>query len=96
MEYPKTNPRLMKKLFYILLPLALLSASLMAQVNAPSVSTFDEIFQSGSSDESAGDDPGGMDSANPGDVPVDGGLSLLLAAGAVYGGRRLYQKKEKG
>ena len=28
-----------------------------------------------------------------GDVPVDGGLSLLLAAGAAYGGRRLYRKK---
>ena len=24
---------------------------------------------------------------NPGDLPVDGGISLLLAAGAVYGGR---------
>ena len=26
----------------------------------------------------------------PGDIPVDGGLSLLLATGAAYGGRRLY------
>ena len=26
---------------------------------------------------------------DPGAVPVDGGLSLLLAAGAAYGGRRL-------
>lgn len=26
---------------------------------------------------------------NVADVPVDGGLSLLLAAGALYGGRRL-------
>ena len=25
----------------------------------------------------------------PGDIPVDGGLSLLLAAGAAYGARRL-------
>lgn len=30
------------------------------------------------------------------EVPVDGGLSLLLAAGAAYGGRRLYRKKGKG
>ena len=30
-----------------------------------------------------------------GDVPVDGGLSLLLAAGAAYGGRRLYRKAAK-
>ena len=34
-----------------------------------------------------------------GDVPVDGGLSLLLAAGAAFGGRRLYRqgaKKRRG
>jgi hypothetical protein len=30
-----------------------------------------------------------------GDVPVDGGLSLLLAAGAFYGGRRLHRKVTK-
>lgn len=37
------------------------------------------------------DDP--MDTENgpaPGDIPVDGGLSLLLAAGAAFGGRRLH------
>jgi hypothetical protein len=28
-------------------------------------------------------------STDPADVPVDGGISLLLAAGAVYGARRL-------
>ena len=28
-------------------------------------------------------------------VPVDGGLSLLLAAGAAYAGRRLYRKGAK-
>ena len=38
------------------------------------------------------DDPSVDDPA----VPVDGGLSLLLAAGAAYGGRRLYRKREKG
>ena len=27
-----------------------------------------------------------------GTVPVDGGLSLLLAAGAAYAGRRLYRE----
>ena len=32
---------------------------------------------------------------NPGDLPVDGGLSLLLAAGAVYGGRKLLKKREQ-
>ena len=30
-----------------------------------------------------------------GTVPVDGGLSLLLAAGAAYAGRRLYRKETK-
>jgi hypothetical protein len=30
-----------------------------------------------------------------GDVPVDGGLSLLLAAGAAFGGRRLYRQGTK-
>ena len=30
-----------------------------------------------------------------GDVPVDGGLSLLLAAGAAIGGRRLYRQGTK-
>ena len=34
---------------------------------------------------------------NDGDsqVPVDGGLSLLLAAGAAYAGRRIYRKETK-
>jgi hypothetical protein len=30
-----------------------------------------------------------------GDIPVDGGLSLLLAAGAAFGGRRLYRQGAK-
>ena len=30
-----------------------------------------------------------------GDVPVDGGLSLLLAAGAAFGGRALYRQRAK-
>lgn len=30
-----------------------------------------------------------------GDVPIDGGLSLLLAAGAFYGGRRLHRNVTK-
>jgi len=29
-------------------------------------------------------------------IPVDGGISLLIAAGAIYGGRKLYSnRKEK-
>jgi len=37
------------------------------------------------------DDPADGD----GTVPVDGGLSLLLAAGAAYAGRRLYREGTK-
>jgi hypothetical protein len=40
--------------------------------------------------------PGGgddLDSNPDAAVPVDGGLSLLLAAGAAYGGRRLMKKR---
>ena len=28
-------------------------------------------------------------------VPIDGGISLLIAAGAIYGGRKLYKKKKE-
>lgn len=28
-------------------------------------------------------------------VPIDGGISLLIAAGAIYGGRKLYQKHQE-
>ena len=28
-------------------------------------------------------------------VPIDGGISLLIAAGAIYGGRKLYKKKQE-
>lgn len=42
----------------------------------------------------------GLSQADPGDgegtaVPVDGGLSLLLAAGAAYAGRRLFRQDGK-
>lgn len=30
-------------------------------------------------------------------IPIDGGISLLIAAGAIYGGRKLYKnQQEKG
>lgn len=28
-------------------------------------------------------------------VPIDGGLSLLMAAGALYGGKKIYDKSSK-
>ena len=43
-------------------------------------------------EEELGTETGGPD---PGAVPVDGGLSLLLAAGAAFGGRRLYRQGAK-
>jgi len=27
-------------------------------------------------------------------IPIDGGISLLIAAGAIYGGRKLYKSKK--
>ncbi len=38
-----------------------------------------------------GTDPGDPSADDPA-APVDGGISLLLAAGAVYGGRKLQHK----
>jgi hypothetical protein len=45
-----------------------------------------ETLQAQSPDDPSPDDPA---------VPVDGGLSLLLAAGAAYAGRRLYREGTK-
>lgn len=28
-------------------------------------------------------------------IPIDGGISLLIAAGAIYGGRKLYKNKKE-
>jgi len=28
-------------------------------------------------------------------IPIDGGISLLIAAGAIYGGRKLYSKQKE-
>ena len=38
-----------------------------------------------------GPDPNGPDPLDPTEVPVDGGASLLLVAGASYGARKLKQ-----
>lgn len=39
-----------------------------------------------------GDEPGCWP---PPCIPVDGGISLLIAAGVVYGGRKLYSKQKE-
>jgi hypothetical protein len=43
--------------------------------------------------------PGGGTGGNPACwpppcVPIDGGISLLIAAGALYGGRKLYKQNK--
>lgn len=42
--------------------------------------------------------PGGGDVPGcwpPPCVPIDGGISLLIAAGAIYGGKKLYSKQKE-
>jgi hypothetical protein len=51
-------------------------------------------------DDADGEALNGLSQTDPGDgegtaVPVDGGLSLLLAAGAAYAGRRLCRQDGK-
>jgi hypothetical protein len=79
----------MKKLLAIGFSLCLMSAPLMAQDVDPGVAAVDEPLYPAPSGGQMADDPAGTDNANPGGIPVDGGLSLLLAAGAAYGARRL-------
>jgi hypothetical protein len=46
----------------------------------------------------ADDPPGGGEPGDPDAVPLDGGLSLLIAAGAAYGVKKVYEyrnSKEK-
>jgi hypothetical protein len=37
---------------------------------------------------------GPADDSDIPDIPLDGGLSILLAAGAAYGGKKLYDSKK--
>lgn len=49
----------------------------------------------GSSNMGTEDDGGGITfDDNTNDMPIDGGLSLLLAAGAAYGARRLRRRRD--
>ena len=43
----------------------------------------------------ASTDPDDPSPNDPADIPVDGGITLLLAAGAAYGSRRLLVKKSR-
>ena len=40
-------------------------------------------------------DPGGDPDPNPTNVPIDGGLSLLIAAGVGYAAKKRYDKRKK-
>ena len=55
------------------------------------------IFFAFSSVCSAQEGPGGTDVGNPDDVnvPFDGGVSILVAAGIGYGARKAYTAKKK-
>jgi hypothetical protein len=86
----------MKRILAILVSISLFSTPLSAQVDDPdatgiSVPLFPELS---GVDMDGDDDP--METENngpaPGPLPVDGGLSLLLAAGAAYGARRLKRR----
>jgi len=71
----------MKKLFSILLVALFVSLSIVASADPPTPPP----------NPSSGGGGGG-----PVGAPIDGGLSILLAMGAAYGGKKLYQaRKEK-
>ena len=41
-----------------------------------------------------GNNPGGGNTPVGGGAPIDGGLSILIALGAAYGGKKIYQMKQ--
>ena len=49
--------------------------------------TFATVLFAGIAKAEPGDDPG--------PVPVDGGVSILLAAGAAYGAKKIYDMRKK-
>ena len=80
----------MKKLIYLFC-LGLMMATSTSAQEEPMPNPFTPWdLASGAMD----DDPAGTDNGNPGDIPVDAGLSLLLAAGSAYGVRRLRGRTE--
>jgi len=87
----------MKRILAILVSFSLFTTPLSAQVDDPgatgiSVPLFPQLSED---DTGVGDDfLGTEEGPDPGLVPVDGGLSLLLAAGAAYGARRLRRRMD--
>lgn len=70
------------------------SPSLHAQdsFETPSIGSFSPVQEILSTDESLETEEGPAPGA-PGGIPVDGGLSLLLAVGGFYGTKRLLSRK---
>lgn len=81
----------MKRLIAILLLTILLFSSLKAQVS-DSEDEYSPFFPD-LVGQTFDEDPMGTENRLPGDIPVDGGLSLLLAAGAAYGVRKVRRRK---
>jgi hypothetical protein len=81
-----------RSIYAVLIPLALISDSKaqdngMAVDDFPGLQGFMQVGDAETSDEHLATEIGSM-----GNVPVDGGLSLLLAAGAAFGARRLRRR----
>jgi hypothetical protein len=82
----------MKRILAISVFIFLHSACLIAQDIDPVGGIVDPPVSSDLNGQTLDEDPIGTDNREPGDIPVDGGLSLLLAAGAAYGARRLRRR----
>ena len=79
----------MKRFLTILALTGLIPVSLPAQTIALDETQIESPVFPDLTGQLLDEDPIGTDNREPGDIPVDGGLSLLLVAGAVFGSRRL-------
>jgi hypothetical protein len=82
----------MKKFFLMVALLGAASFSANADVCNPADIDYDPI-QCAATGGGAGGGPGGP--GGPSGVPIDGGLSILLASGAAMGARRFMQARKK-
>lgn len=88
----------MKKLFTLAV-LVLAMSSARADVCVPSDPDFDPADCAAAGGTvgtpvGTGGGPGSPGGPGPAGVPIDGGLSLLLAAGGAMGARRVWQKRK--
>lgn len=88
--------RISIKLIHLLLGSIVFTSGVMAQEKlldddgSPGLKGLLQTGSSGSFDEQLDTETGAM-----GNVPVDGGITLLLAAGIAYGGKRLAVSRRK-